>query len=109
MFWLVTVPSGLISEKNIPEQFGIVLIKSPRAKRNFDPFVLIQDSSFYAEKLDADLLCLKQNYYEAIQMCMGLSGVSCADFVYQMFPTPTLFITLLMVNKYPAKVKVLNS
>ena len=33
LFWLVTVPSGLISDKNIPEQFGIVLIKSPRRKQ----------------------------------------------------------------------------
>ena len=78
MFWLVTVPSGLISDKNIPEQFGIVLIKSPKPKRNFDPFVLLQDSSFCVEKLDTDLLCLKQKhsdgYYEEIQMCMGLSG-----------------------------------
>ena len=41
LFWSVDIPSGLISDKNIPEQFGIVLIKSPRAKRNFDPFVLL--------------------------------------------------------------------
>ena len=54
MFWLVAVPSGLISDKNIPEQFGIVLIKSPRAKRNFDPFVLLKDSSLCVEKLDTD-------------------------------------------------------
>ena len=90
LFWLLTVPSGLISDKNIPEQFGIVLIKSPKPKRNFDPFVLLQDSSFCVEKLDTDLLCLKQKhsdgYYEEIQMCMGLSGV----------PTPTLFVTLSM-------------
>ena len=33
LLWLATVPSGLISDKNIPEQFGIVLIKSARAKR----------------------------------------------------------------------------
>ena len=46
LFWLVAIPSGFISDKNIPEQFGVVLIKSPRAKRNFDPFVLLQDSSF---------------------------------------------------------------
>ena len=39
LFWLVAIPSSFISDKNIPEQFGIVLIKSPRAKRNFDPFV----------------------------------------------------------------------
>ena len=88
LFWLVAVPSGLISDKNIPEQFGIVLIKSPKPKRNFDPFVLLQDSSFCVEKLDTDLLCLKQKhsdgYYEEIQMCMGLSGVSYA----------ALFITL---------------
>ena len=32
LFWLVAVLSSLISDKNIPEQFGIVLIKSPRAK-----------------------------------------------------------------------------
>ena len=38
LFWLVVVPCGLISDKNIPEQFGIVLIKSPRAKRNFRLF-----------------------------------------------------------------------
>ena len=41
LFWLVAAPSGLISDKNIPEQFGIVLIKSPRGKRNFDLFVLL--------------------------------------------------------------------
>ena len=46
LFWLVAAPSGLISGKNIPEQFGIVLVKSPRAKRNFSPFVLLQDSLF---------------------------------------------------------------
>ena len=62
LFWLVAAPSGLISDKNIPEQFGIVLVKSPRAKRNFDPFVLLQDSSFSVEKLDTDLLCLKQKH-----------------------------------------------
>ena len=28
LFWLVAAPSGLISDKNIPEQFGIVLVKS---------------------------------------------------------------------------------
>ena len=41
------------------------------------------------EKLDTDLICLKQNhsdgYYKQIQMCMGLSGVSYADFVYYTF------------------------
>ena len=66
LFWLVAVP----------EQFGIVLIKSPRAKGNFDLFVLLQDSSFCVEKLDTDLLCLKQKYSdgynEEIQMYMGL-------------------------------------
>ena len=30
---IATVPSGLINDKIIPEQFVIVLIKSPRAKR----------------------------------------------------------------------------
>ena len=89
LFWLVPVPSGLISDNNIPEQFGIVLVKSPRAKRNFDPFVLLQDSSFCMEKLDNDLLCLKQKhsggYYEEIQVCIGLSGVSYANFVYYTF------------------------
>ena len=89
LFWLVAIHSGLISNKNIPEQFGIVPIKSPRAKRNLDPFVLLQDSSFWVEKLDTDLLCLKQKHsdscYEEIQMCMGLSGVSYVDFVYYTF------------------------
>ena len=89
LFWLVAAPSGLISDKNIPEQFGIVLVKSPRAKPNFDPFVLLQDSSFCVEKLETDLLCLKQKhsdaYYEAIQVCMGSSVVSYADFVYYTF------------------------
>ena len=89
MFWLVTVPSGLISDKNIPEQFGMVLIKSPRVKGNFNLFVLLQDSSFCVEKLDTDLLCMKQKYskgyYEEIQMCKGLLGVSYADFVYYTF------------------------
>ena len=79
LFWLVAAPSGLISDKYIPEQFGIVLSKTPRAKRNFDPFVLLQDSLFCVEKLDTDLLYLKQKhsdgYYEEIQVCMGLSGV----------------------------------
>ena len=86
LFWLVAVPSGLISDKNIPEQFGIVRIKCPRARRNFDSFVLLQDSSFCEKKLDTDLLCLKQKhadgYYEEIQMCMGLSGISYSEFVY---------------------------
>ena len=89
LFWVVAVSNGLINEKNIPEQFGIVLIRSPRAKRNFNPFVLLQDSSFCVERLDTDLLCLKQKhsggYYEEIQMCMGLSGVSYTDFVYYTF------------------------
>ena len=82
--WLVAGPSGLISDENIPQQFRIVLIKSPRVKQNFEPFVLLQDSSFCVEKLDTDLLCLKQkhsdDYAEEIQMCMGLSGVSYAEF-----------------------------
>ena len=85
LFWLVTVLSRLISDKKIQEQFGIVLIKSPRTQRNFHPFVLLQDSTFCVEKLDADLLCLKQKhsdgYYEEIQICMGLAGVFYADFV----------------------------
>ena len=34
LVWLVAIPSGFISDKNIPEQFAIVLIKSIRAKRN---------------------------------------------------------------------------
>ena len=89
LFWLVTVPSGLIGGKNIPEQFGIVLIKFPRAKRNFDLFVLLQDSSFCVEKLNTDLPCLKKKlsdcYYEEIQMCMGLSGVPYVDIVYYTF------------------------
>ena len=89
LFWLVAVPSGLISDKNIPDQFGIVLIKSPGAKRNFYPFLLLQDSSFCVEKIDSDLFCLKQKhsdgYYEEIQMCVGLSGVSYAGFVYCFF------------------------
>ena len=89
LFWLVAIPSGFISNRNIPEQFGIVLIKSTRAKRNFDSFVLLQDSSFCVEKLDTDLLCLKQKHsdgdYEETQMCMVLSGVSYADFVYYTF------------------------
>ena len=41
------------------------------------------------EKFDTDLICLKQKhsdgYYEETQMCMGLSGVSYADFVYYTF------------------------
>ena len=69
---------------NIPQQIGIVLVKSPRAKQNFDPFVLLQDSLFSVEKLDTGLLRLKQKhsdgYYEEIQMYMGLSVVSYADF-----------------------------
>ena len=89
LFWLVAVPGGLIGDKNIQKQFGIILIKSPRAKQNFDPLVLLQDSSFCVEKLDSDLICLKQKHsdgsYEEIQMCMGLSGVSYADFVYYTF------------------------
>lgn len=52
-----------------------VLIKSPRAKRNFDLLVLLQNSIFCVEKLDTDLLYLKQahsdGYYEEIQMCIG--------------------------------------
>ena len=52
-FVLVAVPSVLISDKNIAEEFGIVLIKSPRAKRNFDPFLLLYDSSFCVENLDS--------------------------------------------------------
>ena len=89
LFWLVTVPSGFISDKNIPEQFGVVFIKSPRAKRNFNSLVLLQDSSFCVEKLDTDLLCLQQKhsngYYEDIQMGKGLLGVSYADFAYYTF------------------------
>ena len=89
MFWLFAVPSGLVSDKNIPEQFGIVLIKSPRAKRSFNPLFLLQDSSYCVEKLDTDLICLKQKhsdgYYKQLQMCMGLSGVSYANFVYYTF------------------------
>ena len=85
LFWFVAVSSCLISDKNIPEQFGIVLIKSPRAKQNFDPLVLLQDSSSCVENLDTVLLRLKQkysdDYYEETQMCMGLSGISCADFL----------------------------
>ena len=46
LFPLVAIPSAFISDKNIPEQFGIVPIKSSRVKRNFDTFVLLQDSSF---------------------------------------------------------------
>ena len=46
LLWLLTVPSGLISDKNIPEQFGIVLIKSPRAKRNFDYKILCFTTRF---------------------------------------------------------------
>ena len=88
LFWFVAVSRGLISNKNIPEQFGIVLIMSPRAKRNFDPFVLLQDSSFRVEKLDTDLLRLKQKhsdgYYEEHK---------CVWF-YQVLPMPTLFTTL---------------
>ena len=86
LFWLVAAPSGLISDKNIPEQFGIVFVKSPRAKRNFDPFILLQDSSFCVEKLDTDLLCLKQKH------SVTMKKYNCA-WVYQVFPTPTLFIT----------------
>ena len=82
--WLVPGPSGLIRDENIPHQFRTVLIKFLRVKQNFDPFVLLQDSSFCVEKLDTDLLCLKQKhsggYDEEIQMRMGLSGVSCAEF-----------------------------
>ena len=41
------------------------------------------------EKLDTDLICLKQKhsdgYDEEIQIYMGLSGVSYADFVYYTF------------------------
>ena len=41
------------------------------------------------EKLDTDLLCLKQkhsdDYYELMQMCMGLSDVFYANFVYYTF------------------------
>ena len=87
LFWLVAIPNGFINDKNISEQFGTVSIKSSRAKRNFDTFVLLQDSSFCEEKLDTDLLCLKQKhshgYYEEIQM--DLSSDSYADFVYYTF------------------------
>ena len=90
LFWFVAVRRGLISDKNIPEQFGIVLIMSPRAKRNFDPFVLLQDSSFLVKKLVTDLLRLKQKhsdgYYEEHK---------CVWF-YQVFPMPILFTTLSM-------------
>ena len=90
LFWFVAVRRSLISDKNIPEQFGIVLIMSPRAKRNFDPFVLLQDSSFLVKKLVTDLLRLKQKhsdgYYEEHK---------CVWF-YQVFPMPSLFTTLSM-------------
>ena len=39
LFWLVAIPSAFISDKNIPEQFGIVPIMHFRAKGNFDNFV----------------------------------------------------------------------
>ena len=42
LFQFGAVLKGLISDKNIPEQFGIVLIKPPRAKRNFNLFLLLQ-------------------------------------------------------------------
>ena len=81
---IATVPSGLISDKIIPEQFGIILIKSPRAKR-ISTHLLYYKIPHIVEKLDTDLICLKQKhsdgYYEETQMCMGLSGVSYADFV----------------------------
>ena len=35
LFCLVAVPSSLISDKNISEQFGIVFIKYPRTKQKF--------------------------------------------------------------------------
>ena len=71
-FVLVAVPSVLISDKNIAEEFGIVLIKSPRAKRNFDPFLLLYDSSFCVENLDSDLLCLKQQHFDGyfVEICV---------------------------------------
>ena len=39
LFWLVAIPSAFVSDKNIPEQFGIVSITYFRAKGNFDNFV----------------------------------------------------------------------
>ena len=94
MFWLVAVPSGLIGDKNIQKQFGIILIKSPRAKQNFDPLVLLQDSSFCVEKLDSDLICLKQKHSD------GSYEENKCVWVYQVFPTPTLFITLSMYTRF---------
>ena len=50
---------------------------------------MLQDSSFCVEKLDTDLLCLKQKHskgnYKEIQMCKGVLGVSYGDFVYYTF------------------------
>ena len=39
LFWLVAIASAFVSDKNIPEQFGIVPITYFRAKGNFDNFV----------------------------------------------------------------------
>ena len=74
MVWLVT--------KIFQSNLGLFL--SSLLERNE---ILIR--LFYYKKLDTDLICLKQNhsdgYYKQIQMCMGLSGVSYADFVYYTF------------------------
>ena len=76
---------------------------------NFDPLVLLQDSSYCGEKLDTDLICLKQKhfdgYYEEMQMCMGLSGVSYADFVYYAFSV--LVIVRAKFDKEPFNVLVI--
>ena len=89
LFWLPTVPGGLISDKNIPEQFGIVLVESPRAERNFDPFVLVQDSSFCVEKLCTDLLCFEAKTFWRLLWrntnVYGFIRCSYADFVCYTF------------------------
>ena len=76
---------------------------------NFDPLVLLQDSSYCGEKLDTDLICLKQKhfdgYYEEMQMCMGLSGVSYADFVYYAFSV--LVIVRAKFDKEPFNLLVI--
>ena len=96
LFWLVTISSAFISDKNIPEQSGIVLIKSPREKQ-----ISTQGSSFCVEKSDTVLFCLKQKhaecYYEEIQMYMGLSGVSYAEFVYYTF-NGLVIVVIVRVN-----------
>ena len=57
MFWIVASPDGLVSDRSINDEnvFRLIEIQCPKSKRYANVNELLEDDSFYIEKIEPNI------------------------------------------------------